>query len=292
MLATNMSLQVLYLDNIGISTSGERQIAASIALNRASGLRALTGFELGLALTALGSPPQLGALSNESVLVYLRECNAAADQCRSRAGGCPPPPTTTAASEPSVKSQSASDSVGRLLLDSMIELTGEMNLSGTGVCGSSQCQTPVAGPQAAKTVQLSEFLRHLRELANAPFSRSELWGLHQLFFSPPQVDASTTPPQPPDVSFEHVEGDSRTRRLSSDQSSNKRPTNRSNVAPIAEYPTLKARLKVLMSSGAASDEEAALKILRQLYYLLFGCTSLVVQGLGSASLEEILLEML
>lgn len=290
-LATNSSLQKLYLDNMGIATAGERQIAASIALNRACGLRLLTGFELGQALTALGSPPQLSVLSNESVLVYLREC-VAADNHQT---------APSQASEQFVKRQIPLQPTGTVRVDSVIELAGDMTLSGGSVSSSNthqQLSSATCPPQRLRTVQLPDFLRTLREFSNVPFSRSELWRLHQIFFSPPQSGDSAAPlgdnTCDSTATFLHASEDCRTRVVidPTSQSSNKRPTNRSTVAPITEFPNLKARLKHLISTGSEIDQKSALTFLRQLHYLLFGCCSVTVEGIGSANAEEILLQML
>jgi Ran GTPase-activating protein (RanGAP) involved in mRNA processing and transport len=54
MLVHNTTLRHLYLDHTAIGPVGEKNIAAGIASSKCSGLRVLTGFDLGRALTTLG----------------------------------------------------------------------------------------------------------------------------------------------------------------------------------------------------------------------------------------------
>lgn len=71
MLLHNYKLRQLYLDHTNIGPIGEKYIAAGIATNKRSGMRILTGFQLGKVLTYLNSPPHLSNLSNEAALTYL-----------------------------------------------------------------------------------------------------------------------------------------------------------------------------------------------------------------------------
>lgn len=71
MLLHNYNLRHLYLDHTNIGPVGEKYIAAGIATNKRSGVRLLTGFQLGKVLASLGSPPHLSTLSNEATLTYL-----------------------------------------------------------------------------------------------------------------------------------------------------------------------------------------------------------------------------
>ncbi len=73
MLLKNCVVFALYMDNCSISTMGERFIGTGIASNKKSSLRVLTGFELAKVLVLLGSPPQIGELSNEAALRYLSQ---------------------------------------------------------------------------------------------------------------------------------------------------------------------------------------------------------------------------
>jgi len=72
-LAQDTTLTTIYLDHSGLGAMGERQVAAGIATNRSSALSQITGFELGVVLTLLGSPPVTSGLKNEDCLRYLRD---------------------------------------------------------------------------------------------------------------------------------------------------------------------------------------------------------------------------
>eukprot|EP00597_Dinobryon_sp_UTEXLB2267_P007502 CAMPEP_0170085724 /NCGR_PEP_ID=MMETSP0019_2-20121128/20537_1 /TAXON_ID=98059 /ORGANISM="Dinobryon sp., Strain UTEXLB2267" /LENGTH=869 /DNA_ID=CAMNT_0010302331 /DNA_START=114 /DNA_END=2723 /DNA_ORIENTATION=- len=71
MLLHNYNLRQLFLDHANIGPIGEKYIAAGIAKNKRSGVRHLTGFQLGKVLASLGSPPHIQSLSNEATLTYL-----------------------------------------------------------------------------------------------------------------------------------------------------------------------------------------------------------------------------
>lgn len=71
MLLHNYNLRQLFLDHANIGPIGEKYIAAGIAKNKHSGVRHLTGFQLGKVLASLGSPPHIQSLSNEATLTYL-----------------------------------------------------------------------------------------------------------------------------------------------------------------------------------------------------------------------------
>lgn len=73
MLLKNTILQVLYMDHCSITTVGERFIGTGIASNKKCVLNVLTGFELAKVLVLLGSPAQIGELSNDSALKYLHQ---------------------------------------------------------------------------------------------------------------------------------------------------------------------------------------------------------------------------
>ena len=71
MLLHNYNLRQLFLDHTNIGPVGEKYISAGIATNKRSGVRILTGFQLGKVLVSLGSPPHLSDVSNETALTYL-----------------------------------------------------------------------------------------------------------------------------------------------------------------------------------------------------------------------------
>lgn len=73
MLIINCNLAALYIDRTNLTSVGERFVAISIASNKTSALRVLTGFELGKLLALLGSPPSVSAMSNENALRYLAQ---------------------------------------------------------------------------------------------------------------------------------------------------------------------------------------------------------------------------
>jgi hypothetical protein len=67
----NSQITALHVDRTNMTSEAERFIGAGIASNRSCNLRVLTGFELGKVLTLLGSPAQVGDMSNETALRYL-----------------------------------------------------------------------------------------------------------------------------------------------------------------------------------------------------------------------------
>lgn len=79
-LSLNSTLSALYIDHTNLTSSGEKIIGSGIARNRRGVLQLLTGMDLGKVLVQLGSPAQLGDMSNENALRYLAQIWAIHDK--------------------------------------------------------------------------------------------------------------------------------------------------------------------------------------------------------------------
>jgi hypothetical protein len=83
LLMLNSQITALHVDRTNMTSEAERFIGAGIASNRSCNLRVLTGFELGKVLTLLGSPAQVGDMSNETALRYLGQMWADVERANS-----------------------------------------------------------------------------------------------------------------------------------------------------------------------------------------------------------------
>lgn len=72
-LSTNTTLLNLYMDNMSITSLGEKYVSAGIASNRRCALKSLTGFALKDAMQRVGAPETVANMSNDEVLACLRE---------------------------------------------------------------------------------------------------------------------------------------------------------------------------------------------------------------------------
>ncbi|RYH31749.1 hypothetical protein EON65_02055, partial [archaeon] len=111
MLSLNATLSALYIDHTNLTSSGEKIIGSGIARNRRGVLQLLTGMDLGKVLVQLGSPAQLGDMSNENALRYLAQIWAIHDRQLQNASSprvSPSPSATGSLADNGVQGQPAS----------------------------------------------------------------------------------------------------------------------------------------------------------------------------------------
>jgi len=208
----NARLEQLYLDHASIGPQGEKSITSGINSNRNLKLKTFTGFRLGSVMVRLGCPPGFEGLTNEQTL----------DILRNRSMG-----NKRESSSNSSSSSSSSDS---------------RSTSTAGSCGLSASAMPKSSgaafsfvPDATKLLTQTQ-AADLNEIAKMAFEPSDLWMLHQYYFSP--VPNLTNKPnhRPPMPSA----GLSTVQRDSEDfLPPTKRPCNNSTKTRVSCYPRLK-----------------------------------------------------
>eukprot|EP01031_Cornospumella_fuschlensis_P026042 gene26042-31444_t len=311
MLSLNTTLSALYIDHTNLTSSGEKIIGSGIARNRRGVLQLLTGMDLGKVLVQLGSPAQLGDMSNENALRYLAQIWSIHDRQLQQSSSTRVSPSPSSASGLGDAGTQGNNAVNPLAFENAAMNTPSKLIVPTSV---GQMASPVAlkyEDEVKKIRHLPAALAAARDLWALPFNSHDMWDLHQYFFSPPEGHRVQVPsesdtedddsqfsranPSPDsscaednvslgsDVSRKKMVSNSHERpRCDSGARPKKRATNKTTVARIAYYPLIKTRLE---GYKASVDEVKALTLLRQLRLL-----EKALMGVEPAVIEKLLLE--
>lgn len=292
-------LREMYLDHMNIGHTGVRHIATSIATCKDCCLNVLTGVQLGVLMTELGSPPALADYTNTQVLSYVRDMWASyADTERMDTVKLSPPPASRPHTLPPHKRMIRSAGLGSSLAshstDDLTELANEIQIhtkrahsddkEGNG--RSSNLLPPCYDPSDATSVTFNAetslpqssqsqilmkkleilFEPVLQEIAKLPFDASNLWMLHQYYFSPNQPEKVKSPqPSNPDSQYTSSDAASQLSKLLDGNDDSRRPTKRQNtrntMTRISAYPRIKYRLECMKSDP---DQTCMLTLLRHL----------------------------
>jgi len=341
-LSRSSTLKQLFIDHTGVSLAGERHIAAGIMANKQLSLQRFTGFRLGAAVVSAAAdvPKPVEELTNDHVLAYLRQPWEFGQNKNS--------------SEESKEKHDDREGARRLLLrrqerqrssSAPLRLLCENKKS--AVLGVKALAMEGAKHQrhnsADETKNQSKFhqrfldvvmngndLQVLQQMAQASYSASELWELHQYFFSPPlsvcaSVDDQTlhcshgpqkkeTPHIDPNILYQRAillsSKESQdiplspgkaagTTKENEEMTDIDRPSKRLCAASvkmrIAYYPRIQDRLNVYKKE---QNQEGILILLRQLKYLEGAAATHMISGNNPQSetilldIEAIMLEML
>eukprot|EP01031_Cornospumella_fuschlensis_P030615 gene30615-36991_t len=312
MLSLNTTLSALYIDHTNLTSNGEKIIGSGIARNRRGVLQLLTGMDLGKVLVQLGSPAQLGDMSNENALRYLAQIWSIHDRQLQQSSSTKVSPSPSSASGLGDAGTQGNNAVNpALTFENAAMNTPSKLIVPTSV---GQMTSPVAlkyEDEVKKIRHLPAALAAARDLWALPFNSHDMWDLHQYFFSPPEGHRVQVPsesdtedddsqfsranPSPDsscaednvslgsDVSRKKMVSNSHERpRCDSGARPKKRATNKTTVARIAYYPLIKTRLE---GYKASVDEVKALTLLRQLRLL-----EKALMGVEPAVIEKLLLE--
>jgi len=202
----NSTLRQIYLDHTGIAIAGERHIAAGLVGNKNLSLTRFTGFQLGVAIIALGCsvPPQLEALTNDQVLVYLRRPwdlsaggSVGVTPLEVREGTLTPHKGTSIESKAGILSslepRQRCSSVPGQRSPLTITNTPEMLMSSENATHCHRRRSELEPTPFLGGVVSGNHLEALQAIPKLPYSASDLWELHQYFFSPPPIKDAAGP---------------------------------------------------------------------------------------------------
>lgn len=224
-LEANTRLEQLYLDHTSIGPAGERLIAGGLAANRNFFLKTFTGFRLGNVLVRLGCPPGIEGVTNEQALDILRaRAMGEVPVVVQQAGHCGLSPV-------------AGQVYPRAL--SGIYAAIQPQPQPGMIPGASGGPSAFTFPGEASTRLLSSSqAAGLAEIANMPYEASDLWMLHQYYFSPPPNPQMHNPQ--PQLQFFPSAGMTTT-NSEEHLPPTKRQCNNSTKTRVAYYPRLKVK---------------------------------------------------
>lgn len=174
-LATNSTLLEIYLDHTSIGVAGERLVAAGLQTNPYPNLKILTGFRLGYVLARIGQaslPQEVEGLTNEQTLDFLRIRRQQQQQQHKKFFKRPLHSQKGPAQGGEEVESQRQKTIDRVLSDADLSTS-----LGTQVLAREGTPAGVAIPAALTA--------GLKEVANQPFDPTELFALHQHYFSPP-----------------------------------------------------------------------------------------------------------
>ena len=217
MLSKNFTLQSLFLDAKSLSENGIIELTVGIVSNYKPSLIRFEGFLLGPSIVdTLHFPPNLSNLSNESVLKYLKEAwmNGEAHNLltafeNSRIMSASPSSADIDMLSDSVLGSSWNDSYVKIqsmarlssgslqfqvdskrqgIYDKMMTTVTDLNCSPSfDIIHNCADLTKriLSNTLGTDSVELTSYIKALKEIVLLPYDATALWELHQYYFSPP-----------------------------------------------------------------------------------------------------------